>query len=77
MATLPSEALRTGIDARRTEFSFGDDSTLDAQRWLAQEIAIEGKLYANIKAINYSDEYYSGDGVNLSAYTSGYDEGYD
>jgi len=72
----PQQTIRTGIDSRRTEFSFGNEARKESQRWLAQEIDLTDKLNVTIKAINYSDEYYAGDGVNLKAFSDGFDDGF-
>ncbi len=72
----PQQTIRTGIDSRRTEFSFGNEARKESQRWLAQEIDLTDKLNVTIKAINYSDDYYSGDGVNLKAFSDGFDDGF-
>lgn len=61
LARAPQQSLRTNLTKRRTEFSFGNDSRLNSQRWIAQEINLSDKLNVNIKAINYSDEYYKDD----------------
>jgi len=76
MGSVPSMTIMTGIDSRRTEFSFGTDSKHLSQLWLTQEIDISEKLQAGIKAINYDVGYYAGDGVNLSAFSDGFDEGF-
>jgi len=72
----PLTTIRTGINSRRTEFSFGNDARQEAQLWLAQEIDISDRLQVGIKAINYDLGYYSGDGVNLSAFSDGFDGGF-
>jgi hypothetical protein len=77
LAGAPSETIRTSIDSRRTEFSFGSDERLNSQWWMAQEIDISQKLQVGLKCINYDEGYYSGDDVNLGAYSSGYSDGYD
>jgi len=72
----PATTIRTGIASRKTEFSFGNDARNEAHLWLAQEIDISDRLQVGIKAINYDLGYYSGDGVDLSAYSNGFDEGF-
>ena len=76
LAKAPTEPVRVDGLSRRTEFSFGNESRHSAERWLAQEIDISDKWLVDIKAINYTDEYYSNDLDDLSAYSSGYSEGY-
>lgn len=72
----PQQTIRTGIDGRRTEFSFADDSRRFSQQWLVQEVDLTDKLAVNIKAINYTNEYYKDDGTDLSAFSSGFDDGF-
>lgn len=72
----PTESIRTGIDTRRTEFSFGSESAHLADRWLAQEIDISDKWFVNIKAINYSDEYYIDDLTPVNAFSNGFSNGF-
>ena len=76
LAALPSQAIRTGIDSRRTEFSFANEARAEAQLWLPQEIDISDKITVNITAINYSDEYYKDDGTNLKASSDGFSDGF-
>lgn len=72
----PVMTIRTGIESRRTEFSFGNDARNKAQLWLAQEIDISDRMQVALKAINYDVNYYAGDGVNLSAYSDGFSDGF-
>ena len=57
----PQQAIRTGIEGRRTEFSFGNDAKQEAQQWIVQDIDLTDKLSVQLKAINYSDQYYIDD----------------
>ncbi|MCP4927555.1 MAG: hypothetical protein GY918_00680, partial [Gammaproteobacteria bacterium] len=59
--TPPQQAIRTGIEGRRTEFSFGNDAKQEAQQWIVQDIDLTDKLSVQLKAINYSDEFYIDD----------------
>ncbi len=59
--TPPQQAIRTGIEGRRTEFSFGNDAKQEAQQWIVQDIDLTDKLSVQLKAINYSDEFYTDD----------------
>lgn len=77
LAGAPATVIRTGIDSRRTEFSFGSEGRLNSQLWMAQEIDISQKLQVGLKCINYNEGYYAGDDVNLGSYDSGYDDGYE
>jgi hypothetical protein len=72
----PAQTIRTGIDKRRTEFSFGPEATHLAERFLTQEIDISDKWFVNLKAINYSDEYYSQDSVSVRAFSNGFNQGF-
>jgi len=57
----PSEEIYTGNSELRTEFSFGNEARLEGQLMLPIEIDASDGQYANIKAINYSDNYYKDD----------------
>jgi len=66
----PITEISTGIDSRRTEFSFGNDARNASELWLAQEIDISEKISVNLKAINYTSEYYKDDQQNLSSFNN-------
>tara|TARA_R110002153_G_scaffold238168_4_gene392476 strand:- start:22283 stop:23017 length:735 start_codon:yes stop_codon:yes gene_type:complete len=73
----PTEAIYTGNDALKTEFSFGNEARLDGQLMLAQEIAPNGNQYVKIKATNYSPLYYQNDSdMSGSAFSNGFDSGF-
>ncbi len=76
LAGAPTQTIRTGIDSRRTEFSFGSESRHLAERWLTQEIDITDKWFVNLKAINYSDDYYSDDLTPVRAFSNGFSGGF-
>jgi hypothetical protein len=76
LTALPTVEIRTGIDSRRTEFSYGEEARHLGQLWLAQEIDTSNKMQASIKAINYDAGYYAGDADVLNAYSSGYSSAY-
>lgn len=63
LQSLPSEAIVTahGQDGVRTIFSFAADSARGAMAYLVQEIDLSDEQYVKVKAINYSDTYYSAD----------------
>lgn len=63
LSSLPSEAITTsnGAEGIRTIYSFAADSARGSMAYLVQEIDITDGQYCNIKAINYSDGYYSAD----------------
>jgi len=74
---LPTEAIYTGNDALKTEFSFGNEARLSGQMMVPTEIAPGGDSYVKIKAVNYSSLYYSGDSDQPErALSSGFDEGF-
>jgi len=74
--SVPVMTIRTGIDSRRTEFSIGNDSRLEAQEWLPQKVDLSNPFQAKIECINYSDEYYEDDGVEYRGFDEGFDEGF-
>lgn len=77
LSTLPTETIRTGIDyQRRTEFSFGNDDRINAQLFIARTIDVSNQHTVQIKAVNYSSEYYADDGANLNAFSSGFSSGF-
>ena len=57
----PQQTIRTGIESRRTEFSFGNEAKQEAQLWTVQEVDLSDKLSVSLKAINYTDQYYDDD----------------
>ena len=63
LATAPAEAIVTtyGSAGIRTIYSFAADSARAAQAWLVQEIDISDGQYCQIRAINYSADYYASD----------------
>jgi len=69
LQSLPTEALvtRPGEAGIRTIYSFGADSARAAQAWLVQEIDISDPQYVQIRAINYSADYYAADYAAIPA----------
>lgn len=63
LQSLPSEAIVTtyGENGIRTIFSFAADSARGAMAWLVQEVDLSDGQYATLRAINYSDAYYTAD----------------
>jgi len=63
LLSLPSEAIVTegGQDGIRTIFSFASDDAREAQAYLVQEIGVSDGQYIQIRAINYSADYYAAD----------------
>jgi len=77
LSSLPTEAIRTGIDyQRRTEFSFGNDAKHTAQMYIARSIDISNKHTVQLKCVNYTDNYYANDSESLNGFDSGFDEGF-
>ena len=78
IGSLPTETIYTGNDESKTEFSFGNEARLSGQLVLPQEITPNGGQYVNIKAINYTDNYYAGDPdqVTLGEFDDSFDESF-
>ena len=74
----PAEALYFGNDALKTEFSFGNEARLTAQKMLPQTIDASDKYSTRITAVNYSDDYYKDDPIQpvLSGFSAGFDSGF-
>jgi hypothetical protein len=69
LQALPSEALVTtfGREGIRTIYSFAADSARGAMAYLVQEIDLSDAQYPTIRAINYSDSYFSADYMDIPA----------
>jgi hypothetical protein len=63
LQAVPSEAIVTDASQEgiRTSFSFASDSARAAQAYLVQEIGVSDGQYIQIRAINYSPEYFAAD----------------
>ena len=63
LAGAPAESIVTtyGSAGIRTIYSFAADSARAAQAYLVQELDISDGQYCQIRAINYSADYYAGD----------------
>jgi hypothetical protein len=63
LGTAPAEAIVTtyGSAGIRTIYSFAADSARGAMAYLVQELDISDGQYCQIRAINYSADYYAGD----------------
>jgi hypothetical protein len=72
LAGAPAEAIVTayGSAGIRTIYSFAADSARAAQAWLVQEIDISDGQYCQIRAVNYSPDYYAGDTASIPAKAS-------
>ena len=77
IAYAPQEPIYTGNSELKTEFSFGNEARLKGQLMLPQEINPSEKQYVQIKAINYSDEYYKDDPIQPvgRAFSDGFSNG--
>jgi len=75
---VPEEAIYTDNSALKTEFSFGPEMRLEAQRILPLTIDPSGKQYVRVTGVNYDERYYSFDTVNPlgKAHSTGFDEGF-
>jgi hypothetical protein len=69
LASLPSESITTsyGESGIRTIYSFAADSARAAQAYLVQELDVTDGQYCQIRAINYSADYYAGDTAAVPA----------
>ncbi len=69
LATAPAEAIVTtyGSAGVRTIFSFAADSARAAQSYLVQELDITDGQYCQIRAINYSADYFASDTATVPA----------
>ena len=77
LQTLPTEPIYTGNSEGKTEFSFGNEALLESQLMVAQEIKQGNDGYVNIKAINYSDDYYKDDPQQIpGGFSDGFDDGF-
>jgi hypothetical protein len=73
LAGPPAEAVvteQTPEGGIRTIFSFAADSARAAQAWLVQEIGHTDGQYLRIRAVNYSDNYYTADALAVPAKAS-------
>lgn len=70
LGSAPAEAIvttPTNDGGNRTSFSFAADSARAAQAWLVQEIEPTEGQYMRLRAINYSDSYYTADSEAVPA----------
>lgn len=75
---VPEEAIYTGNNALKTEFSFGPESRLDGQMILPLTVDPSDKQYVRITGINYDSRYYTFDVLNplTRAHSTGFSEGF-
>ncbi len=74
MLSAPQEAIYTGNDALKTEFSFGSDSRHAAQMILVSTVEPSDDRTVRITGFNYTDDYYKYDGV--SPFGRGFSDGF-
>lgn len=78
MASAPQEAIYTGNEALKTEFSFGSDERHNAQMMVVSTVEPSGDRTVRLTGYNYTDEYYAYDGVAPfgGAFSSGFSNGF-
>lgn len=78
MTSAPQEAIYTGNEALKTEFSFGSDERHNAQMMVVSTVEPSGDRTVRLTGYNYTDEYYAYDGVAPfgSAFSSGFSNGF-
>lgn len=78
MTSAPQEAIYTGNEALRTEFSFGSDDRHNAQMMVVSTVEPSTDRTVRITGYNYTDDYYAYDGVAPfgSAFSSGFSNGF-
>jgi len=63
MTAAPQEAIYTGNEALKTEFSFGSDDRHNAQMMVVSTVEPGSNRTVRITGYNYTDDYYAYDGV--------------
>ena len=78
MASAPQEAIYTGNEALKTEFSFGSDDRHNAQMMVVSTVEPSSDRTVRITGYNYTDDYYAYDGVAPlgRAFSSGFSNGF-
>lgn len=78
MASAPQEAIYTGNEAMKTEFSFGSEDRHNAQMMVVSTVEPGSDRTVRIAGYNYTDDYYAYDGVNPfgRAFSSGFSNGF-
>ena len=78
MNSAPAEAIYTGNNALKTEFSFGSEQRHNAQMILVSTVEPSDDRTVKIKGINYDLNYYIKDGVSPfgRAFSTGFDTGF-
>lgn len=78
MTSAPQEAIYTGNEALKTEFSFGSEDRHNAQMMVVSTVEPGSYRTVRITGYNYTDDYYAYDGVNPfgRAFGSGFSNGF-
>lgn len=78
MTSAPQEAIYTGNNALKTEFSFGSEQRHNAQMMLVSTVDPGTDRTTRIKAYNYHPDYYKYDGVQpfSRAFSDGFSNGF-
>lgn len=78
MTSSPQEAIYTGNEALKTEFSFGSEDRHNAQMMVVSTVEPGSDRTVRITGYNYTDDYYAYDGVNPfgRAFSSGFSNGF-
>ncbi len=78
MLSAPQEAIYTGNDALKTEFSFGSDSRHAAQMVMVSTVEPGSDRTVRITGFNYDADYYKYDGVSPygRAFSDGFSNGF-
>ena len=78
MTSAPQEAIYTGNEALKTEFSFGSEDRHNAQMMVVSTVEPGSDRTVRITGYNYTDDYYAYDGVTPfgRAFSSGFSNGF-
>lgn len=78
MTSAPQEAIYTGNEALKTEFSFGSEDRHNAQMLVVSTVEPSGDRTVRLTGYNYTDDYYAYDGVAPfgRAFNSGFSNGF-
>lgn len=78
MTSAPQEAIYTGNEALKTEFSFGSEDRHNAQMMVVSTVEPGVDRTVRITGYNYTDDYYAYDGVSPfgRAFSSGFSNGF-
>lgn len=74
MTSAPQEAIYTGNNALKTEFSFGSEERHNAQMVVVSTVEPGSDRTVKITGYNYTDDYYAYDGV--SPFNRGFSDGF-